>query len=90
MVKHAVAQQDRPVDVIGVHDWTLVGLAVASKRISVIDKAKPVGVGAVCQAEILTGERSGLLMRIAVTDSVSSCTNTLPGRYRNRDCDAKH
>jgi len=39
MVKHAVAQQGRPVDVIGVHDWTLVGLAVASKRISGIDKA---------------------------------------------------
>ena len=47
MVKHAVAQQDRPVDVIGVHDWTLVGLAVASKRISGIDKANPVAVGAV-------------------------------------------
>jgi hypothetical protein len=33
--------------------------------------AKPVGVGAVSQLWIAKGERSGLLMRIAVTERVS-------------------
>jgi len=35
--------------------------------------AKPVGVGAVSQRLIPTGERSGLLTRIAATESVLLC-----------------
>jgi hypothetical protein len=41
------------------------------RKSSLTISAKPVGVGAVSQPWILAGEQSSLLMRIAVTVSVS-------------------
>ena len=51
-----------------------------------LTSAKPVGVGAVFQRLIPTGERSGLLTHIATTESVSLCArlpqNPLPCKFR--------
>src|SRR5262245_4717405 len=56
------------------------GLGNYRHQSSLIISAKPDGVGAACQQWIVKGARSGLLTRIAATESVSLCVRMKSSR----------